>query len=69
MRGSLQLEACRAVKSLGQWLAHREKLVTDEWPRAFQHLRGKQMPVLTVANPHGSIVIGHGDEVVHIRPR
>lgn len=24
------------------------------------------MPVLTVANPHGSIVIGHGDEVVYI---
>ena len=30
--------------------------------------RRKQMPVLTVANPHGSIMIRHGNEVVHIRP-
>ena len=33
-----------------------------------QELRREQMPVLTVTNPHGSIMIGHGNEVIHIRP-
>lgn len=30
--------------------------------------RRKQMPVLTVANSHGSVMVGHGNEVIHIRP-
>lgn len=51
-----------------QCSGHRERLVRGAWLRAFQDLRRKQMPVLTVANPHGSIMIGHGNEVIHIRP-
>lgn len=54
-------------QDLWQCLALRKD--TERTPgRAFPYLRRKQIPILTVTNPHGSIVIGHSNEIINIRP-